>query len=152
MITGGINEGKKAEIYIPVTNQSCILPDLPYENYRHVQVGLRACGGDGIGAGAGAGKACTTWNPETGSWNDLNVSLSGSRLDQAWTTEEGTYLIGGWCCYNTTSDLLKTDGSVVPGFNSTEVIRYALIFRCDSISTFTFYYILNAQTKNFDFQ
>ena len=117
---------RKAEIYIPATNQSCILPDLPTNRFYHSQVGLRACGG--ITAGV---TTCDTWNPGTGSWNTEDVQLNGCRQGNSWTTAngEGTYLIGGMCfrvngAYersdnSKTSDLLKPDGTVVPGFNTT---------------------------------
>ena len=75
---------------------------------------------------------CDTWNPETGSWNAEDVRLIGAREGTSWTTEEGTYLIGGYGYDDgpyggwdnaQTSDLLKTDGTVVTGFNTTDYIE-----------------------------
>ena len=94
-------------------------------------MGLRACGGT-IGI-----TNCDTWEPETGSWNAEDVQLIGCRAGNSWTTAngEGTYLIGsygygdgaydGWDNAKT-SDLLKPDGTVVPGFNTTIYIEYVL--------------------------
>ena len=134
MITGGLggSDLKAAEIYIPATNQSCILPDLPTSRYYHSQAGLRACGGrPSTEYYAHCDKTCDTWNPETGSWAAQDVSLIGCKAENSWTTArgEGSYLIGGYGWYsgngaegweNTkTSDLLKPDGTVIPGFNLT---------------------------------
>ena len=135
LITGGLGgNNNKASIYIPSANQSCFLPDLPTRRYYHSQVGLRACGGTPNGR-----TTCDTWNPETGSWNEEDVQLIGARTYNSWTTAngEGTYLIGsysygdgayGWNGWNNakTSDLLKPDGTVVPGFNTTIYIEYTL--------------------------
>ena len=133
LITGGLRGDRDASIYIPDTNQSCILPDLPTRRYYHSQVGLRACGGT-IGI-----TNCDTWDPETGSWNAEDVQLIGCRAGNSWTTAngEGTYLIGSYGysygngAYDAwdnakTSDLLKPDGTVVPGFNTTIYIEYVL--------------------------
>ena len=127
---------KAAEIYVPATNQSCILPDLPTSRYYHSQVGLRACGGrtNSTDYYSHCDKTCDTWNPETGSWAEKDVSLIGCKADNSWTPArgEGTYLIGGYGggsgagvdgngaegWENTeTSELLKPDGTVIPGFD-----------------------------------
>ena len=126
LITGGLIPWPEtdAEIYVPATNKTCKLPNLPTRRYYHSQVGLRACGGALIGR-----TTCDTWNPETGSWNAEDVRLIGCRSDNYWTTANGggTYLFGeygfsgayeGWNNAKT-SDLLKPDGSVLPGFNTT---------------------------------
>ena len=154
---------KAAELYVPATNQSCILPDLPTSRFYHSQVGLRACGGrtfinDSTNNSSPdlrdqeifqCDKTCDTWNPETGSWAEKDVSLIGCRADNSWTPEqyypagvprgEGTYLIGGygWWYGNTngntsegwenteTTDFLKPDGTVIPGFNLNTTTQYA---------------------------
>ena len=133
LITGGLRYDKKASIYIPSSNQSCFLPDLPTRRYYHSQVGLRACGGTPNGR-----TTCDTWKPETGSWNAEDVTLIGARAGNSWTTAKGTYLIGsygygdgaygGWENAKT-SDLLKPDGTVVPGFNTNIYIKYAIGIR-----------------------
>ena len=43
-------------------------------------------------------KTCDTWNPETGSWAEKDVSLIGCKAENSWTPArgEGTYLIGGY--------------------------------------------------------
>ena len=151
MITGGLGGGnKKAELYVPATKQSCKLPDLPTRRYYHSQAGLRACGGS-IGR-----LTCDTWKPETSSWNAEDVRLIGSRGDISWTTAngEGTYLIGGYGydgIYNgydntKTSDLLKPDGSVVPGLSSTFYIEYVFQYvYCINITTCSPISVLHVQ-------
>lgn len=138
MITGGlggrgVNVSKKAEIYVPSTNSSCILPDLPNSRYYHSQVGLRACGGltgRAVAWGDTCDTTCDTWNPETGSWDSKDVRLNACRARNSWTTSdgEGTYLIGGFSYYsgngntwdNTkSSELLRPDGKVTQGFKLT---------------------------------
>ena len=120
---------KNVEIYFPATNKSCILPDLPTRRFYHSQAGLRACGG------SGGNTTCDTWNPGTGSWAAEDVNLIGSRYQISWTPVggNGTYLIGGYSssgAYSSsenaeTSDLLKPDGTVIPGFNTPYLVRYA---------------------------
>ena len=147
LITGGFLSGaNKASIYIPSAHQSCILPDLPTRRTWHSQVGLRACGGNYYEPGPFGGQTiantnCDTWNSETGLWNTGDVQLIGVREGNSWTTAngEGTYLIGGfgfggYGAYDggnegdngKSTDLLKPDGTVVPGFNTTMYIGYAI--------------------------
>ena len=149
MITGGLYDygiDQRASIYIPSAQQSCFLPDMPNRRSFHSQVGLRACGGQALDIGWSliGLTNCDTWNPETGSWNAEDVQLIGSRGGNSWTTANGeeTYLIGSFGYgddlwgYNgaydywdnaKTSDLLKPDGTVVPGFNTTIYIEeYAI--------------------------
>ena len=147
MITGGLggSDIKAAELYVPATNQSCILPDLPTSRYYHSQVGLRACGGrPSTEYYANCDKTCDTWNPETGSWAEKDVSLIGCKAENSWTPArgEGTYLIGGygWWWGNTNgntsegwenvdkTEFLKPNGTVIPGFNLKNSTWYAISF------------------------
>ena len=115
LITGGLSADTKAEIYIPATNRSCQLPDLPVRRYFHTQDGFLTCGG------TIEPLLCHTWNPETGTWPE-SYNLTTGRSMLSWTPRSGngTYLIGGywkgWDHAKTTT-LVKPDGSVVPGFN-----------------------------------
>ena len=48
IITGGIDAGSQsAELYIPASNTSCRLPDLPDMRQEHSQAGGVLCGGWG---------------------------------------------------------------------------------------------------------
>ena len=135
LLTGGhskIRPGWAAQLYVPSTNQSCNLPELPTYRYYHSQIGLRACGGGPNGLNSKSDTSCDTWNPETGSWEKQDVSLLGCRDDISWTTSSGTYLIGtpgcgtgayGYIDNEKTSDLLKPNGTVIPGFNSSFDIK-----------------------------
>ncbi len=124
LITGGYLPYKtpntKAEIYIPATNRSCRLPDLPVSRYYHTQDGFLTCGG------GTSDQLCHTWNPETGTW-PLSHNLIIGRSQLSWTPRSGngTYLIGQyWKTWDQaeTTTLVKPDGSEVPGFNLKEDI------------------------------
>ena len=120
LITGGYNSGgalNTAEIYLPSSGASCILPQLPQlysPRFDHTveQTGL-LCGG------SLTTDTCLQWSSETSTWEPSLTLNTGSRTRHvSWTPGPaiGTYLIGGGGAAGTTSSLIKPDGSQEPGF------------------------------------
>ena len=118
-MTGGWNDAdglRSAEIFNPVTMESCSLPELPQNRYYHSQNEGLVCGG----AHPDAKTNCVKWNPASGNWT-MSHTLKYDRYHHvSWATDSGVYLIGG---YNSpkTSEKVKLDGSVEEGFS----LKYA---------------------------
>ena len=114
MITGGRNGAnlKSAEIYNPVTNSSCSLPQLPKARIRHSQDGGLACGG----STTPLVRTCDKWSPASGTWTQSHTLRENRAAHVSWATASGVYLIGGqadqWA-----SEKVKLDGSVEEGFS-----------------------------------
>ena len=112
LITGGYSRRgvqKFADIYIPSSNTSCSLPELPGARARHTQDGPWACGGHG----SGSSMTCDQWSE--GSWtrsHNLGLLRQGH---VSWASASGVYFIGGEYSRKT-SELVKEDGSVEKGF------------------------------------
>ena len=102
-----------AELYQPASGVSCVLPQLPDDRYVHtVESSGLLCGG------YYTRDTCLQWSPDTGTWEDLQLTLDVERgYHVSWTpdTEVGTYLMGGYNGMTTT--LIKPDGSQEPGFD-----------------------------------
>ena len=113
MITGGYNNGhlKFAEIYNPVTNTGCFLPQLPEGRIQHSQYGGLVCGG----SSAATWNTCDKWSPASGTWTQSHTLRQKRSYHVSWVTASGVYLIGGW--YSSTSEKVKLDGSVEEGFS-----------------------------------
>ena len=115
LITGGSNNIgylKSAEIYNPVTNSSCSLPQLPEARIRHSQDGGLACGG----STTPLVRTCDKWSPASGTWTQSHTLTQGRADHVSWATASGVYLIGGWISPKT-SEKVKLDGSVEKGFS-----------------------------------
>ena len=133
LITGGgilsfdpTEAQKSAEIFIPNSNTSCSLPDLPDKRFAHTQDGPLLCGGYSTDS---RGKSCLKWNPENGSWVELESKLKKERYaHSSWTplSGKGTYIIGGRL--QTMGELVKPDGTIKKGFNTVTSLWYATIF------------------------
>ena len=118
LITGGYNGDylKSAEMFLPSSNTTCSLPQLPEGRYDHTQDG-----GPGLACG---GPFSSTWNScdrwIVGTWTRTSHTLREKRGDHlSWSTAEGVFLIGGWDSLGwdgMTSELVKEDGSVEEGF------------------------------------
>ena len=95
LITGGWTVGgitsRKAEIYNPITNFGCSLPDLPDERRRHTQNENLLCGGREVFGP----HTCRTWDPKSGTWNETHTLSIGRGGHVSWPTENGVYLLGG---------------------------------------------------------
>ena len=112
LITGG--NGNKAEIYLPDSNTSCVLPGLPEERNYHTQDGDLACGGLSSSYLYNTQKSCVKWT--NGAWTRSHNLREERSFHVSWVTASGVYLIGGWGSFRT-SELIKEDGSVEEGFN-----------------------------------
>ena len=113
LITGGYNDGvffKSAEIFNPVTNTSCSLPQLPEGRSCHSEDGGLACGGYPTLT------SCVKWSPATGTWTKSHTLRQKRRYHLSWATASGVYLIGGQYS-GKTSEKVKLDGSVEEGFS-----------------------------------
>ena len=106
-----------AELYVPSSNVSCSLPQLPYDKTEHtVESSGLMCGG-WYALPGNSDTTCLQWRPDTGSWEEV-LRLDIKRDEHvSWTpdTDIGTYLIGGYPSYNTTT-LIRHDGTQKPGF------------------------------------
>ena len=113
LITGGGRNGfflKSAEMFLPSSNTTCSLPELPEARGWHTQDGGLACGG----GSSSTLTSCARWS--AGTWTRTSHTLRERRYRHvSWSTAEGVYLIGG--AYSPlTSELVKEDGSVEKGF------------------------------------
>ena len=85
---------------------------LEIARFGHTQEGLLACGS--------VAHSTTGWTTcekfENGSWVQAPYNITNRWHHTSWKTNNGIYLIGGGYGSQTT-DLLKDDGRVLPGFN-----------------------------------
>ena len=127
LITGGYGTAgyyKTAQVYVPQSKQFCSLPDLNNAKALHTQDGFLNCGG----WQTSNLQRCSKWDLESGTWNQ-SINLPRKRMySQSWTPQSGvgTYLIGG-STNGKTTDLVKTDGTVMQGFNLKYDTRYLFI-------------------------
>ena len=119
LISGGVINGaiiKSVEIYNPVTNTICSLPELPDARNEHTQDGELACGGDGDSSNTLT--TCVKWSSESGSWTQSHTLRQRRIWHVSWATEDGVYLMGGMDSSSEfTTELVKEDGSVEDGFS-----------------------------------
>ena len=114
LITGSFYSPEDtAELYQPASGVSCALPLLPDARSSHtVESSGLLCGG------FYTIDTCLQWSPDTGTWEDLQLTLDvGRAYHVSWTpdTEVGTYLMGG---YNgMTATLIKPDRTQEPVFD-----------------------------------
>ena len=101
-------------MFLPSSNTTCTLPDLPEGRGYHSQAGGLACGG-GYWTPDDAPTSCDRWT--AGTWTRTSHNLRKQRGGHvSWSTSEGVYLIGGKYS-GMTSELVKEDGSVEEGFS-----------------------------------
>ena len=112
LASGGYNGGnlKSVEIYNPVSNISCSLPEFPSQRQRHSQDGALACGG------GGNDKNCVKWSSDSGTWTQSHTLIQRRYYHVSWNTDDGVYLMGGAYSLKTT-ELVKNDGTVEDGFS-----------------------------------
>ena len=112
LITGGCCNDDSAEVFHPATSTSCQLPGMVERREDHTLEGLLACGGDVY---TEAGHSCEEFSPATGTWA-LTSTLQEARYDHvSWSVEEGTLLMGGFQ-HETTSEIVKHDGTTETSF------------------------------------
>ena len=123
LITGSsFGNGLTAEIFDPVTKNSCTLPQLPEPRESHTADGGLACGG---GSSENTQNTCVKWTWTSGTWS-LSHTLREPRYDHvSWATTSGVYLMGGTITgvNSKTSEKVKLDGSVEEGFSIKYDIR-----------------------------
>ena len=109
LITGD----ETAEIFDPASG-SCSLPNLINDRKFHTQDGPLTCGGEPVNQEY-KHKPCFMWS--SGEWT-LSHNLTHARTGHvSLTTSQGTFLMGGEGFRNDkTSELVKQDGLVEPGF------------------------------------
>ena len=86
LITGGYPISATAEVFVPSTGVSCLLPSLPVPFYGHIQNGYLACGG----------RNCLLFDTLTGTWDWTPIFLRHYRMGHvSWSIGEDTLLMGG---------------------------------------------------------
>ena len=116
LITGGYDAYSSAEVFLPSTSTSCQLPGLVarHGRDRHSQDGLLACGGGCCGPDPDT--SCEEFRPATGTWARTSHTLQQERQNHvSWSVEEGTLLMGGFK-HETTSEIVKHDGTTETSF------------------------------------
>ena len=113
LITGGLGADLSAEVFLPATSTSCKLPGLVLARYLHTQDNLLVCGGNN----GDARTSCEEFSPATGTWARTTHTLQERRVGHvSWSVEEGTILMGGYYS-QTTSEIVKHDGTMETGFD-----------------------------------
>ena len=114
LITGGQGDAKSTtELYLPSSDVSCSLPQLPDARRAHTVEASGTICGDLL-----FGNTCLQWRPDTGSW-ERNLRLDVLRNGHvSWTPspDHGTYLMGGIESAMTTT-LIKPAGTQEEGFS-----------------------------------
>ena len=133
-----------AEVFIPSSGTSCLLPNIPESRTDHSLNGFLLCGDY---YDSEKGHSCLQFDPSSGTWARTGHTLLQWRAQHvSWTVAEGTILMGG---SNTggetdatsTSEIVKHDGSVEEAFN----LKYPTRYRYKSslnLSRFRSIYIL----------
>ena len=125
LITGGFNGSydngshlNSAEIFNPVTNTSCSLPQLPEARRQHSQDGGLVCGGlNSLNTTIldATQKTCVKWSPASGTWIKSLKLRKRRHGHVAWATSSGVYFMGGDGSRRT-SEKVNCDGSVEDSF------------------------------------
>ena len=116
LISGGWDSSvrRKVELVNLVTKQSCVLPELTKERFDHSSANGVVCGG----GDSTARTSCV--DISSGSWSSDNYQPIRQRYTHvAWNVRAGeVILLGGWDSESQrTTDVVYTNGTVVPGFN-----------------------------------
>ena len=131
LIVGGIGDpGDELheltpEIYIPSTNTSCTLPDLPDRRTYSSLDGNLLCGGIHRRPSPGARSTCIKF--DSGAWTYTYTLDVERKKHVSWTPQSGsgTYLMGDYDAANAlTTSLLKPDGTIVSGFSLRWKLRF----------------------------
>ena len=118
LISGGYNGQplQFVEIYNPVSNTTCYLPQLPERRDFLTQDGELACGGWG---GGNTDLTCVKFSSNSGTWTESHSLRQRRAYHVSWDTKDGVYLMGGadFSSSHYTTDLVKEDGTVENGFS-----------------------------------
>ena len=120
----GVETERSAELYLPSSNTSCMLPALPDARYYHSQDGTLLCGGD-------QEASCLTFNLTTGGWTRTPHNLTQERHGHVtWPVEDGAILIGGeGSDAENTSEIVRHDGTNEPTFN----LHYSTVYVANAL-------------------
>merc|ERR1711892_347638 len=103
LLSGGDGAETSVEIYSPFTGQSCSLPSLPDQRYRHTMDSTLICGG----YDSDTSTTCLTFS--SGKWITSHSLVEKRIAHTSWQTEEGVVLMGGdGGPYS--SEIVKMDG------------------------------------------
>ena len=114
LITGGYKgSGELATIYNRAST-SCKVASLPEERFYHTQHEDKICGG----GWDNTMKTCIQWKKDEAKWVTANTFPVARINHVSWTTNIGTYLIGGdgQDGSELTTTLVKDDGTSEEGF------------------------------------
>lgn len=97
LIAGGSGATTSTEVFLPGTGQTCTLPDLPDERYRHTldtvaDIGV-LCGG---GANDATRTSCLQFSQSSGTWTGYATTLESRYGHTSWVSPDGLVLKGGW--------------------------------------------------------
>jgi len=94
LITGNWGNGQsEAELFLPRSNSSCSLPNLPDKRQGHIQSGNTLCGGEGSSPSS-PGRTCLEW--QKGDWVQLAFTFSEQRWSSShWRLKNGSLIIMG---------------------------------------------------------
>ena len=113
LITGGGDSRSKVEVYNPLSQNTCSLPDLPDLRHEHTLCGRLLCGG------FQSGRSCLRWDDHHHIFTTADVTLQHDRKGHlCWAEDsQGVRLMGGNDSSNTT-EYVSSGGSVTtPGFH-----------------------------------
>ena len=110
------------ELYNLFTRTSCVLPELTEERSSHSSVNGVVCGGwDGNSA------LTSCEDISSGSWSSDNYQpIRPRRGHVTWNLPTGEVILLGGLPTERTTDIVYTNGTVVPGFNLEYDVRYVL--------------------------
>jgi len=142
LISGGDSYGS-VEVFNPTTGQSCELPSLPYQRFRHTMDGMTICGG----VSDDNGNTCLTFS--SGQWVNSHT-LTQDRSDHcSWSTSDGIVLLGGdmWDSQTTTETVRQGELDSQPGFT----LQYRTVHACSihDITTDTLIITGGNETKKY---
>ena len=111
---------KSAEIYLPDTNTSCSLPQMPEMRKYHTEDGGLVCGGElEFGSYSNSNShiltLCDSW--ANGTWKRSHTLKLKRRSHVSWAASSGVYLIGGFRSPCTT-EIVMGNGTVMEGFRT----------------------------------
>ena len=120
----------KPEIYVPSTNTSCTLPDLPDRRTHSSLDGNLLCGGIHRRPSPGPRSSCIKFNFTSGAWTSAYTLDVERRKHMSWTPKSGsgTYLLGDYYANGLTTSLLKPDSTVESGFSLRRILRFAKMY------------------------
>ena len=107
LLSGGYDAddtvNRSVEVFSPSTGQSCSLPSLPDERFRHTMDSLLICGGYDS---ASTASSCLSFS--SGQWVFSHTLEEGRADHTSWQREQDILLMGGYVPY--TSEIVHMGG------------------------------------------